>query len=89
MIQLTWNKNFEKALKKYIKKHPELESRIQEKLRLFVEEPYSAELRNHGLSGKLNDLRAIVIDYDCRLVFKFIDEETALLVNIGSHDEVY
>lgn len=89
MIKLTWNKNFERALKRYVKKHPDKEPRIKEKLKLFTEEPYAAELRNHKLSGRLKDLRAIVVEYDCRIVFQFIDEQTALLINIGSHEEVY
>jgi addiction module RelE/StbE family toxin len=89
MIKLAWNKNFERSLNRYIKKNPEKESRIKEKLKLFTEEPFSPELRNHKLSGKLKDLRAIVVEYDCRIVFKFVDEDTALLINIGSHEEVY
>lgn len=89
MIKLSWNKNFEKDLKRFLKKHPEKEGKIQNKLRLFTEEPFSPELRNHKLSGKLKDLRAIVVEYDCRIVFKFIDENTALLVTVGSHEEVY
>lgn len=56
---------------------------------LFTQEPFSPELRNHKLSGKLKELRAIVIEYDCRIVFSMVDEDTALLINIGSHDEVY
>lgn len=89
MIKLVWNKNFERNLKKYIKKHPDKEKKIIEKLKLFTENPYESELRNHKLSGKLSELRAVVIEYDCRIVFKFIDDSTALLINIGSHDEVY
>jgi addiction module RelE/StbE family toxin len=89
MIKLAWTKNFEKSLKRYIKKHPEKETKIKEKLKLFTEEPFSPELRNHRLSGKLKELRAIVVEYDCRIVFKFIEEDTALIIDIGSHEEVY
>jgi len=56
----------------------------------FVKNPFSVELKNHKLSGKLKDFRAIVIEYDCRIIFKMIDKDTAaLLISIGSHDEVY
>lgn len=89
MMKLAWNKNFEKSLKKYIKKHPEKETKIKEKLELFTQEPFSLELRNHKLSGKLKDLRAIMVEYDCRIIFKFVDEDTALLISIGTHEEVY
>jgi mRNA-degrading endonuclease YafQ of YafQ-DinJ toxin-antitoxin module len=60
MINLTWNNSFEKALKKYINKHPGKEITIKKKLQLFCKEPFSQELKNHKLSGKLKDLRAIV-----------------------------
>ncbi|MCK4763317.1 MAG: type II toxin-antitoxin system mRNA interferase toxin, RelE/StbE family [Candidatus Aminicenantes bacterium] len=89
MIKLTWNKSFERKLKRYIKKHPDKENKIKEKLRIFTGEPYAPELRNHRLSGKLSELRAIVIEYDCRIVFKFVDDSTALLINVGTHEEVY
>lgn len=89
MIKLTWNTNFERALKRYIKKHPDSEEKIREKLRLFTEEPFTPALRNHKLRGRLKDLRAIVVEYDCRIVFKLIDENTAMLVGIGSPDDVY
>jgi len=89
MIKLTWNNSFEKSLKKYIKKHPEKETTIKEKLVRFTQEPYAPELRNHKLSGQLKDLRAIVVEFDCRIIFCMVDNETALLVDIGSHEEVY
>ena len=39
--------------------------------------------------GKPKGLRAISAGYDCRIVFTFLDDNTALLVAIGTHDEVY
>jgi len=43
----------------------------------------------HKLSGKLRGLWAFSCDYDCRVIFKFINKENVLLIDIGSHDEVY
>jgi len=43
MIKLTWNKNFENSLKRYLKKHPEKELKIKEKLKLFTGEPFAPE----------------------------------------------
>ena len=90
MINLIWDNGFKRKLKKYLKKHPELKSLIKEKLDLFCREPFAIELKNHKLSGKLKDFRAIVIEDDCRIVIKMVDKDTsALLISIGSHDEVY
>ncbi len=62
---------------------------IKHKLEQFTNNPYDPELKNHKLSGQLKDLRAISITYDCRIVFAMVEESTALLVAIGTHDEVY
>lgn len=89
MIRLEWSSHFEKSLSKWISKHPESRSLIKQKLEQFEENPYNAELKNHKLSGQLKDLRAISVAYDCRIVFAMVEENTALLVAIGTHDEVY
>jgi len=89
MIEIIWDKKFEKKLFKFIKKRPLLKNKIKEKLSLFTNEPYSPKLKNHKLSGRLKDLNAISIDYDCRIIFKIINEEKVLLIDIGTHKEVY
>lgn len=89
MIKLIWNKPFKRKLKNYLGKHPDMEDKIKSKLKVFCDDPYAPELRTHKLSGELKDLHAIVIDYDCRIVFSFVKPDGALLVTIGTHDEVY
>lgn len=89
MIRLEWSSRFEKSLKKWISKHPESHEIIKQKLEQFTNNPYDPELKNHKLSGQLKDLRAISVAYDCRIVFSMVEECTALLVAIGTHDEVY
>lgn len=89
MIKIVWSKNFEKRLKKWIEKHSDLKVLFKEKLELFSENPYTQELKNHKLSGKLKDLRAISITYDYRLVFYHVNENEVMLVDIGTHEEVY
>jgi mRNA-degrading endonuclease YafQ of YafQ-DinJ toxin-antitoxin module len=29
------------------------------------------------------------VDYDCRVVFSFVEPERSLFVDIGTHDDVY
>ena len=41
------------------------------------------------LTGKLSGLWAFSIDYDCRVIFKFLNDHEVLLIDIGTHDEVY
>jgi len=89
MIKLIWGKRFKKNIKRYFSMHPEMESRIRSKLKVFVKNPYAPELRNHKLSGQLKGLRAIIVEYDCRIVFAFIGKDAALLIGVGTHDELY
>jgi addiction module RelE/StbE family toxin len=90
MISLIWSPRFIKKLEKYLKKHPELKDILEEKLNIFVKNPHYPELKNHKLSGNLSGLRAIVITYDCRIVFEPQEEANeVLLVDIGGHDDVY
>ncbi len=64
--------------------------RVEAVLTLFMDQPFHPALKNHGLTGKLRGLRAIRAGYDLRVVY---EEEgahaTVLLLNTGTHDEVY
>jgi mRNA-degrading endonuclease YafQ of YafQ-DinJ toxin-antitoxin module len=51
-------------------------------------------LKTHHLSGQLAGLNACSVAYDCRIVFakaKHLKSgaEALVLVNLGSHEEVY
>jgi mRNA-degrading endonuclease YafQ of YafQ-DinJ toxin-antitoxin module len=48
-----------------------------------------SKLKTHKLSGKLKELWSFSVDYDERILFYFIEDEKAVFVDIGSHDEVY
>lgn len=90
MIKLEWNKRYVRRLKKYLQKHPEKYDKIKKRLKKFQENPHALELRMHNLSGRLKGLKAIDIEYDCRIVLEFNEKENnALLVDIGTHEEVY
>ncbi len=89
MIEIIWDKPFLRILKKWKKKQPELISQLEAKLILFSENPFHPSLKTHSLSGNLKEYWALSITYQHRLVFKFVSENKVLLVDIGSHDQVY
>jgi addiction module RelE/StbE family toxin len=89
MIELIWDEPFLRILKKWRKKHPELIERFQHKISVFTNEPFHPSLRTHSLSGNLEGYWALSITYEHRLVFKFISDSKVLLIDIGTHDEVY
>ncbi|MBI4723359.1 MAG: hypothetical protein HY769_10280 [Candidatus Stahlbacteria bacterium] len=70
--------------------HPELVEVFKEKMELFVKGPFHPFLRTHSLSGVLQELWSLRINYECRLIFKFAEKrKRVLLIDIGTHNEVY
>ena len=76
-------------LKKQFKKNPELQEKLEEALKLFVNDPFHPVLGTHKLSGKLKGHHAFSLGYDFRVVIKFVDREEVALISIGRHEEVY
>jgi len=89
MIELVWDDLFLRILKKWKKKHPNLMEKFQSKLNLFCSEPFHPSLKTHRLSGNLKDYYALSITYEHRLVFQFLPDNKALLIDLGTHDDVY
>lgn len=57
-------------------------------LRRFQADPFDPALRTHKLSGPLAGKWAFSVAYDLRVVC-LLEGDTAYLLAIGSHDEVY
>ncbi|MGH2352015.1 MAG: type II toxin-antitoxin system RelE/ParE family toxin [Chloroflexota bacterium] len=57
-------------------------------LRLFQANPRDPRLDTHKLGGPLEDKWAFSFGYDRRVVFEW-DGNVAVLLNAGTHDEVY
>ena len=94
MIDLVVSSSFKRAFKAIIKRRPDLKPKIEAKLRLLATDPYNPNLRTHKLKGKLSGAWACSVEYDCRIVFSFgqnqeTKEEEIILIDIGTHDEVY
>jgi addiction module RelE/StbE family toxin len=94
MRTLIWGKTFIRAFKKSSKKHPNLIKDIENTLRLLAKDPYLPQLEIHKLKGKLSGSWACTVKYDLRIIFDFVSsednsEDDILLIEIGTHDEVY
>jgi len=89
MIIFVWDKGFKKAYKKRIGNNEFLKKKFWEAIKLFSEDPFHPKLKTHKLTGKLSGLYAFKVAYDCRVIFRFISEKEVLLIDIGSHEEVY
>jgi mRNA interferase YafQ len=94
MSELVLTNRFERAFRRLIGKNPALQPQIEAALRRMAENPDDPRLKTHHLSGQLKGLHASSVAYNCRIVFARqkhpkTGAETLLLINIGTHEEVY
>jgi len=89
VTKITWDQGFKRSYKKKVKNNDKLRKKFWNSIELFSESPFNPRLRTHKLTGKLEGLWAFSVDYDCRIIFKFLNQDEILLVDIGGHDEVY
>ena len=90
MFRLIQTTSFERAFRRFARRHPELRGKVADTLHMLSENPFAPSLRLHALSGDLAGLHAVSITYAHRitLVLRIVESKVEL-VNIGSHDEVY
>ena len=93
-MKLVAHKSFKRAFKKLIKKNPQLQDKVLGILDLLENDPFTPSLKSHKLTGDLDRYWSCSVNYDCRIIFTFSQDEHSeetliILVDIGSHDEVY
>jgi mRNA interferase YafQ len=85
---------FKQAFRKLARRDSKLQKRIEDTLMQMQEDVFAASLGTHKLSGTLEGLRACSCGFDCRIVFSVERNlagagEVIVLLDIGTHDEVY
>ena len=87
-MKIEYHKNFTKQFAKLQRKEQE---RALNSLKLFENEPYAEQLRNHQLQGKLSQFRSISASGDLRLHYyeKEPNHIVVVFVAIGSHSQLY
>jgi len=81
---------YEKVEKKFFKKHQNLLQRYGIVLKKLQKNPFEQSLKTHKLKGNLDEYYACSLNYEFRIIItiKLVDD-VVILMNIGSHDEVY
>lgn len=94
MNRLVLTPKFRRAYRRFVRRNRRLQSHIDATLTEMIADIWDPLLGTHKLSGNLFGLLACSCGYDCRIVFS-IDESTEtegiviVLLDIGTHDEVY
>ncbi len=75
---------------RFLRRHPELESELADVLQQLHADPFAPRLRLHALGGKHRGKHAVSLTYSYRIVLVLrITAKEIVLLDIGSHDEVY
>ena len=81
---------FIKKSKKFFKKHPDLIDKFKSIILQLENDYKSPSLKLHKLQGKLKEFHSVSLTYKYRVVILLkIEYEKIILVDIGTHDEVY
>ena len=90
MYRIFYSHLFEKKAKRFFKYHPEIKKQYYKTLQILKANPQHPSLRLHKLSGHLKDYYSVSINISYRIVLDLIiTKKKIILVNIGSHDNVY
>ena len=86
---ITPHPKFKKAYQKRIKPNPKLIRQTSKRIKLFQENPDHPLLKDHALKGSKLGLRAFSVTGDIRIIYKFKSANTAIFLDIGTHNQVY
>lgn len=89
MIKISWDQGFKRIYRKESKERRRTQEQILDRCGNVCKDPFQPRLRTHKLTGRLEGLWAFSVNFDCRVIFKFISKTEILLIDIGGHDEVY
>jgi addiction module RelE/StbE family toxin len=83
---ITTTKKFDKKIKKQPKK---IQEQFKKRIQIFLANDKYPTLKVHKLSGKLKGLWSFSVTGDIRVVFDQDHKGVIILVDIGSHSELY
>jgi len=90
VAEIIYTESYTKRAIKFTKKHPDILSQYEKTLKLLEINPRHPSLRLHKLQGKLSELYSVSINISYRISIDFIIEnDQIILIDIGSHEELY
>lgn len=87
-MQIKYHRLFLKHFRQRIAPNKNLVARFRQRLEIRTNDPQNAVLKDHQLVGKLQQYRSFSVTGDIRVVYR-LEENTILLYDIGSHNQVY
>lgn len=90
MFQLVRTRQLDRQLARFVRAHPELKTKIAQLVRDLESDPFQPRLRLHALAGEFQGLYAASLTHSYRVTMTLkLAEREIVLLDIGSHDDVY
>ena len=90
MYVLVTPDQFLRQARKFFRKHPDFRPSFARVLADLQKNPFQPRLELHPLSGKLSGCHAVSLTHAYRITLTLlITEKEIILLDIGSHDEIY
>lgn len=80
------HRKFKKQFRKLQKSD---QKQFEEKIKIFLQNPFHPILNNHELHGKYKGLRSIKITADLRVIYETVKKDIVLFLTIDSHGNLY
>ena len=91
-MKLILSPAFAKAAKKIVGRNADIAEDLRLALSLLAIDEFHPKLKTHKLKG-YKEVWSCKAAYDLRVIFRFVNDEAAeksiLLLNVGTHDDVY
>ncbi len=88
MLRIQATARFDRLLKIFVKRHPELRNVALGAMESLARNPHAQKNKTHTLHGALSGTYAASLTYSYRIVFELSDD-AIIFLSIGSHDDVY
>ncbi len=89
-MKLVKDESYQRKERKFFKKHTDLVDKYVDVLKKLKSDPFEPSLKTHKLNGKMREFYSCSITHEYRIVCTFIiQNDIIVLVDIGSHDDVY
>ncbi|OHB10942.1 MAG: hypothetical protein A3G05_02275 [Candidatus Zambryskibacteria bacterium RIFCSPLOWO2_12_FULL_45_14] len=85
IMQIILRPSFKKGYKKLSKR---LQEKADQKLTIFVGEPFAKILNNHELHDEYAGCRSVNVTGDCRAIY-YMKGSVAVFIRIGTHSELF
>jgi addiction module RelE/StbE family toxin len=85
-MEIGYSRTFAKRYKRLSKS---LQQRVLVRECLFRDDRQHPLLKDHALSGEFDGCRSFSITGDVRVIYKLLNPDTAVFLDIGTHHELY